>query len=142
MAFAEVAEEKATMQKQMSGVTEFLVPFFLVNIGMQLNLQVFRDGSVLLFAGLVTLIAVITKFVGCGAAAKGLGWRKSGQVGMGMVPRGEVGIVVAQIGLGMAVISDSLYGVVVMMAIITTLIAPPFLRLLYADERKAAAAKS
>ncbi len=55
-------------------------------------------------------------------------------MGMGMVPRGEVGIVVAQIGLGMAVISDSLYGVILIMVVVTTLIAPPFLRILYAPE--------
>jgi Kef-type K+ transport system membrane component KefB len=51
-----------------------------------------------------------------------------------MVPRGEVGIVVAQIGLGMAVINDSLFGVVLFMAVATTLIAPPFLKLLFAGE--------
>ncbi|MGI9069392.1 MAG: cation:proton antiporter [Pyrinomonadaceae bacterium] len=134
MAFAEVAEERPTMHKQMSGVTEFLVPFFLVNIGMQLKLEIFRDPSVVAFAVLVTLVAVITKLLGCGAGAWGLGWRRVGQVGMGMVPRGEVGIVVAQIGMGMAVISDSLYGVVLMMAVATTLIAPPFLRILFAGE--------
>jgi Kef-type K+ transport system membrane component KefB len=50
---------------------------------------------------------------------------------MGMVPRGEVGFVVAQIGIGMAVISDSLYAIVLMMAVATTLIAPPFLRVLF-----------
>lgn len=135
MAFAEVAEERATIHKQMSGVTEFLVPFFLVNIGMQLKLGIFRDPSVIAFAVLVTLVAVITKLVGCGAGAWGLGWRRVGQVGMGMVPRGEVGIVVAQIGIGMAVISDSLYGVVLMMAVATTLIAPPFLRVLFTSEK-------
>ncbi len=86
------------------------------------------------FAVLVTLVAVITKLLGCGAGAWGLGWRRVGQVGMGMVPRGEVGIVVAQIGLGMAVISGSLYGVVLIMVVATTLIAPPFLRILYGSE--------
>ncbi len=135
MAFAEVAEERPTMHKQMSGVTEFLVPFFLVNIGMQLNLETFRDISVIVFAGWVTLIAVLTKLVGCGLGAWGLGWRRVGQVGMGMVPRGEVGIVVAQIGLGMAVINDSLYGAVLVMAVATTLIAPPFLRVLFTSEK-------
>ena len=134
MAFAEVAEERPTVHKQMSGVTEFLVPFFLVNIGMQLKLGIFRDPSMVVFAVLVTLIAVVTKLVGCGAGASGLGWRRIGQVGMGMVPRGEVGIVVAQIGIAMAVISDSLYGVVLMMSVATTLIAPPFLRVLFASE--------
>ena len=141
MAFAEVAEERPTVHKQMSGVTEFLVPFFLVNIGMQLRLDVFRDLSVVIFAVLVTMVAVITKLVGCGAGAWGLGWKRVGQVGMGMVPRGEVGIVVAQIGIGMAVISDSLFGVVLMMAVATTLIAPPFLRSLFASERKTISAK-
>src|SRR5687768_4998323 len=140
MAFAEVADDRPEMHKRMSGVTEFLVPFFMVNIGMQLNLEIFGDSAVVLFAVLVTSIAVITKLVGCGLGAWGLGWRRVGQIGMGMVPRGEVGIVVAQIGLGMAVISDSLYAVVLMMAVATTLIAPPFLRLLYQSEKKTATA--
>ena len=53
---------------------------------------------------------------------------------MGMVPRGEVGIIVAQIGLGLAVIGAELYGVVLFMAVATTVIAPPFLKLLFASE--------
>jgi Kef-type K+ transport system membrane component KefB len=122
------------MHKQMSGVTEFLVPFFLVNIGMQLKLDVFRDPSTLMLTLIVTAIAVATKLVGCGAAAASLGWRRAAQVGMGMVPRGEVGIVVAQIGLGLAVINDALFGVVLFMAVATTLIAPPFLKVLFASE--------
>lgn len=134
MAFAEASEDKPSMHKQMSGVTEFLVPLFLVNIGLQLRLEIFRSRSVILLALLVTLIAVITKLVACGLGAWGLGWRRAGQVGMGMVPRGEVGIVVAQIGLGLAVIDQALYGVVLAMAVATTLIAPPFLRILYASE--------
>jgi Kef-type K+ transport system membrane component KefB len=56
-----------------------------------------------------------------------------------MVPRGEVGIIVAQIGLSLAVIGPELYGVVLFMAIATTLIAPPFLKLLYAGEPAAEA---
>lgn len=136
MAFAEASEGKPTMHKQMSGVTEFMVPFFLVNIGMQLKLEVFRDWSVVALALSVILIAVITKLVACGLGAWGLGWKRAGQVGMGMVPRGEVGIVVAQIGLGLSVINQSLYGVVLVMAVATTLIAPPFLRILYASEKR------
>lgn len=134
MALAEATEDKPTMHKQMNGVTEFLVPFFLVGIGMQLKLDVFRDPSVLALTLLVTLVAIITKFVGGGAGVLSLGWRRAGQVGMGMVPRGEVGVVVAQIGLGLSVISDALFGVVLFMAVVTTLFAPPFLKMLFAGE--------
>lgn len=139
MALAEAAEDHPNMHRQINGVTEFLVPFFLVNIGMQLRLDVFRSSSVLLLCLLVTLVAVATKLLGCGLGAINLGLKRAGQVGMGMVPRGEVGIIVAQIGLSLAVIGPELYGVVLFMAVATTLIAPPFLKLLYAGEPAAKA---
>lgn len=134
MAMAEATEGKPIMHRQISGVTEFLVPFFLVNIGMQLRLDIFRSPSVIVLCLLVTAIAVATKLFGCGLGAINLGFRRAAQVGMGMVPRGEVGIIVAQIGLSLAVIGPELYGVVLFMAVATTLIAPPFLKLLYASE--------
>jgi Kef-type K+ transport system membrane component KefB len=139
MALAEAAEDHPQMHRQINGVTEFLVPFFLVNIGMQLRLDVFRSWSVILLCILVTLVAVITKLLGCGFGAINLGARRAAQVGFGMIPRGEVGIIVAQIGLSLAVIGAELYGVVLFMAIATTMIAPPFLKFLYSSE---AAAKS
>jgi Kef-type K+ transport system membrane component KefB len=135
MALAEATEGNETMHRQMNGVTEFLVPFFLVNIGMQVQLNVFRDPSTILLTVVITLLAVVTKLVGGGAGALHLGWRRAAQVGVGMVPRGEVGIVVAQIGLGLAVITNSLFAVVLFMAVATTLIAPPFLKLLFAGDR-------
>lgn len=134
MALAEAAEDNPKMHRQMSGVTEFLVPFFLVNIGMQLSLGVFRSSSVIVLCVLVTLVAIVTKLLGCGLGAFNLGMRRAGQVGMGMVPRGEVGIIVAQIGLSLAVIGAELYGVVLFMAVATTVIAPPFLKMLYDSE--------
>ncbi|MFN2501399.1 MAG: cation:proton antiporter [Pyrinomonadaceae bacterium] len=136
MALAEASEEEDTMHRQMNGVTEFLVPFFLVGIGMQLKLDVFRDTSVIVLTLLVTLVAVLTKLVGGGAGVISMGWRKAAQIGMGMVPRGEVGVVVAQIGLGLAVINDALFGVVLFMAVATTLIAPPFLKLMFAGQQE------
>lgn len=137
MALAEAAEDHPRMHRQMSGVTEFLVPFFLVNIGMQLSLSVFRSSTVILLCVMVTLVAILTKLLGCGLGAYNLGLRRASQVGMGMVPRGEVGIIVAQIGLSMGVIGGELYGVVLFMAVATTLIAPPFLKMLYANEEAA-----
>lgn len=137
MALAEAAEEHPKVHRQMSGVTEFLVPFFLVNIGMQLTLSVFQSSSVIVLCVLITLVAIMTKLFGCGLGAYNLGLRRAAQVGVGMVPRGEVGIIVAQIGLSLAVIGAELYGVVLFMAVATTLIAPPFLKWLYANEAAA-----
>jgi len=136
MTMAEASENNQTMHKQIAGVSEFLVPFFLVDIGMQLRLNEFRSSSLILLTVLVTLLAILTKLIACGLAALSLGLREAAQVGMGMVPRGEVGIVVAQIGLSMAVINDALFGVVLFMAIATTLVAPPILKILFAKQVK------
>ena len=134
MALAEASEHNRRMHRQTAGVTEFLVPFFLVNIGMQLQLDVFREPKVIFMALAVTLVAVLTKLIGCGLGALPLGKRAALQIGMGMVPRGEVGIVVAQIGLSLKVIDAALYGIVLFMAVATTLVAPPFLKTLFAGE--------
>jgi Kef-type K+ transport system membrane component KefB len=135
MALAEPTEENHGMHKLTSGVTEFLVPFFLVNIGMQLNLSVFKEWEVVALAGVVTLFACITKFVGCGLGAWGLSRREMAQVGVGMIPRGEVGIVVAQIGLSLAVITEKFFAAVLFMAVATTLIAPPLIKWAYAEDK-------
>ena len=135
MALSESAEG-TDMPHQAEAVTEFLLPFFLTNIGMQLKLDTFLNRSVIVLAVIVTLLAVISKLIGCGLGVLSMGKRKIMQVGMGMVPRGEVGIVVAQIGLGLGVISDAVFGVVLFMAVATTLIAPPFLVQLFKGETR------
>jgi Kef-type K+ transport system membrane component KefB len=135
MALAEATETNDKMHKLTSGITEFLVPFFLVNIGMQLDLAIFREGSVIVLAIVITVAAVVTKFVGCGLGAWGMSRREMAQIGVGMIPRGEVGIVVAQIGLGLGVISGHFFASVLFMAVATTLIAPPLIKLLYSEDR-------
>jgi Kef-type K+ transport system membrane component KefB len=135
MALAEATEDNHKMHKLTSGVTEFLVPFFLVNIGMQLDLSVFRDMSVVTLALIITVAACVTKFVGCAVGAWGMTRREMAQVGVGMIPRGEVGIVVAQIGLGLGVISGHFFASVLFMAVATTLIAPPLIRAFYSEDR-------
>ena len=131
MALAEATEGDERLHAQTNGVMEFLVPFFLVNIGMQLQLSVFRDWSLVWLALTVTLVALVTKLIGCGAGAWSLGLKRAAQVGVGMMPRGEVGIVVAQIGLSLGVIDARLYAVVLFMAVATTLISPPLLNVLF-----------
>jgi Kef-type K+ transport system membrane component KefB len=135
MALAESAEG-TDMPHQAEAVTEFLLPFFLTNIGMQLKLEAFMSREVLTLAVIVTILAVLSKLLGCGLGAISLGKRKAMQIGMGMVPRGEVGIVVAQIGLTLQAVSDAAFGVVLFMAVATTLIAPPFLVRLFKGEKR------
>jgi len=135
MALAEATEDEPTTHKLTAGVTEFLVPFFLVNIGMQLNLSVFNDSSVVVLAVVITIAAVITKFVGGGLGGWGMTRREMAQIGVGMIPRGEVGIVVAQIGLGMAAITERFFASVLFMAVATTIIAPPLIKLFYSEDK-------
>ena len=78
----------------------------------------------------VTALAVATKFVGAWLGARSLGKAEAAFVGVGMVPRGEVGIIVAGIGLASGVIGERMFAIVVGMSILTTLLVPPVLRIL------------
>lgn len=106
------------------GVSELLVPFFLAGIGLHVDLSAFAHPGAALLAALVLVAAVLSKFLGCGLGAISLGKTEALRVGVGMIPRGEVGMVVAQIGLGFGVLSRASYGVVVFMSVATTIIAP------------------
>ena len=114
-----------------NGVAELLVPFFLAGIGLHFDISAFTNRSTLALASLIFVAAVVSKFVGCGLGAWRAGRTDALRVGVGMVPRGEVGMVVAQLGLRMGVMGESVYGVVVFMSVATTLVAPPLLKLAY-----------
>jgi Kef-type K+ transport system membrane component KefB len=113
------------------GVTELLVPFFLAGIGLHFSLSAISNWSTAALAGLILLAAMLSKFIGCGLGAYRLGWADASRIGVGMIPRGEVGMVVAQIGQSLGVIGDHVYAVVVLMSVATTLVAPPLLKLTY-----------
>ena len=126
LAFSETVNRR--VKDLAHGITELLVPFFLVDIGLQLNLADFADRTVWLLAIALTVIAVLTKALGCGLAAAHLGPKDAVRVGIGMIPRGEVGMVVAQIGLAMGIIEKRVFGVIVFMAVVSTLVVPPLLK--------------
>jgi len=134
MALAEPSHDTG-MHERTNALTEFLVPFFLVNIGLQLQLSTLRDPATLALCLLLTALAIISKVVGCGGVLWRQGRRVAGQVGMGMVPRGEVGIIVAQVGLSAGILTPKLFAVAVFMAVATTLIAPPFIKRLFSGEQ-------
>ena len=129
MALSETAEGRVTQLTD--GVSELLVPFFLVGIGLHFDVSAFTGGRTLALAGALLVAAVLSKFLACGAGALSAGRTDAIRVGIGMVPRGEVGMVVAQIGLSLGVIGHSIYGIIVFMSVATTLIAPPLLKLAF-----------
>jgi Na+:H+ antiporter len=133
LALSEVADRR--VHDLTKGVSELLVPFFLVGVGLNFDLGVFRSVPTLVLAMVILVAAVVTKVIGCGLGALPLGWKNVMRVGMGMVPRGEVGMVVAQLGLGMSVITAEIYSVVVFMVVATTFLTPFLLNIAFRAPR-------
>jgi Kef-type K+ transport system membrane component KefB len=135
MALSETVEHR--VHDFTNGVSELLVPFFLAGIGLHFDTSAFANRSTLILATLILLAAIASKFLGCGIGALRMGRADAVRVGVGMVPRGEVGMVVAQIGLKMGVMAASVYGIIVFMSVATTLVAPPLLKLAFRGEQGA-----
>jgi Kef-type K+ transport system membrane component KefB len=133
LAFAEYAPEWGLLPR-VSGITEFLAPYFFFVMGAKVNLRIF-DRHVIWEAVIISVLAIIAKVVGCGLPTLREGWRTALKVGIGMTPRGEVGLIVALVGLNMKLISEVSYAVVVAMTGATTLFAPPLLRKLFDEDR-------
>jgi Na+:H+ antiporter len=110
-------------------LVEFITPFFFVLLGAKVDLQAATQRSILYLAAIICVLAILSKLIGCGLGAASMGWKNAMRVGLGMVPRGEVGLIVAAVGLTLHTISGDIYSVVVIMSIVTTLFAPPVLRI-------------
>ncbi len=115
------------------------VPVFLVNIGLQANLRTI-SGELWLFAILLTVVAVVTKIVGSGGGALAVGFNRldSLRLGIGMISRGEVGLIVASFALAQALMGEESFSVVVFMVIVATVITPMLLRLVYRENQSGA----
>lgn len=129
---ADLSTEEQDLKHELEPIYALLVPFFFVLTGARLDIGALLDPGALLLGVALTLTAIATKLVGCGLAMWGTSLRSAVRVGTGMVPRGEVGLVVASLGLAAGVIDGALYGAVLMMVAITTLVAPFLLGPAYA----------
>lgn len=121
----------------------FFVPFFFVSVGLAANFA----GLTLsfgLFILVLVLVAVVTKMVGGGVGARlgGLNMRDAVGVGAGMVARGEVGLIVATIGLERGLIQAELYTAMVAVSLLTTLVTPPLLKMVFAKGESEAVSHS
>jgi len=126
MMFAET-EDRWELSRQARPLYEWLVPYFFVVTGMQVDPALFASPKILIPGLVLAGIAIVTKLVGCGLGAAGMGWRRMVAVGIGMVPRGEVGLIVASTGLAAGVVSTATYGMIVFVVIATTVVTPPAL---------------
>ena len=127
---------KHDLRELLEPVTTFLVPIFFVQMGMKVDLRVFARPQLLGFALALTLAAVVGKQI-CSLAVAERGLNRLA-IGLGMIPRGEVGLIIAGIGATLmlpnasgvneAVIGPATFGAVVIMVIITTMATPPLLK--------------
>ena len=115
-----------------------LSPIFFASIGLKVVLPE-MSMSIILFAVLLVFVAILTKIVGCGLGAKLCSFSKkeSIQIGCGMVSRGEVALIVASKGAAVGLMSSTVFGPVIIVVVVTTIVAPILLKLSFRlDERK------
>jgi Kef-type K+ transport system membrane component KefB/predicted amino acid-binding ACT domain protein len=114
------------VERDVSSIAQIFVPIFFLNIGISTNIRAMADTRVIGVAVLISVVAVISKIAAASGAigSRGDKWT----IGFGMLPRGEVGLIFASIGLSVGALSEELYGSVLVVVLVTTLIAPPLLR--------------
>lgn len=129
-------KEKAYIEPGVRALSySIFVPIFFVNIGLQINIRELGLGM-LAMTLILSLLAIVGKILGSGAGARmtGMTWLESLQLGIGMVSRGEVGLIVASIGLASNHLTQELFSAVVGMVLVTTLVTPILLRWSFKDD--------
>jgi Kef-type K+ transport system membrane component KefB len=120
--------QRHRIEQSAQGLGYFFVPIFFAAVGAAVNVRTFADPAVLTLGGSLIAVGVVTKF----AAGYAPFWFKGKKalIGVAMIPRGEVGLIFAQMGIATAVLTEGLFAAVAMMVMVTTLVAPPLLGLL------------
>ncbi|MCF0123502.1 MAG: cation:proton antiporter [Ruminiclostridium sp.] len=113
----------------------YLSPVFFASIGLQVEIES-MSAHILIFAVVLTIVAVLSKLVGCGLGAKlcKFNMKESVQIGVGMISRGEVALIVASKGADLGLINTELFGPVVVVVVVTTIITPILLKLAFRDQ--------
>jgi Kef-type K+ transport system membrane component KefB len=119
--------ERETIEIQTRPLLALLTPFFFVVTGSKVELAQLASADALVALAVVTAIAIVSKLIGGGLGAIGLGKRGALIVGVGMIPRGEVGVVVASLGLAAGVFPPRTYALIVAMSLLTSIVTPPVL---------------
>jgi Kef-type K+ transport system membrane component KefB len=136
--FADYSPEWSLLPR-VTSISDFLAPYFFFSIGARFDVRLFT-GDVLVAAIVISILAIVSKLLGCGLPLLGEGWNTAMTVGIGMMPRGEVALIVALVGLNSRIVTQSTYAIVVFMTAVTTVLAPPILRYAFRKEVRQAAA--
>ncbi|MFC1667952.1 cation:proton antiporter [Chlamydiota bacterium] len=117
------------IQEHLSILFKFFIPIFFCVMGMFVNLGSITTFTVLVFGFLYVVLSIIGKIVGCGIPALFLNFTVPGalRVGIGMVPRAEVALIIAGIGLSCGALDQQAFSIIILLTFITTLISPPLL---------------
>ena len=124
---ASETRQRESLEHQTLPLLSFLTPFFFVITGAKINLQDLASAHALLMLLIITVIAIVSKLAGGFLGALSLGRRGATIVGFGMVPRGEVGVVIASLGLAAKVFDEQIYALIVAMSLLTAMVTPPVL---------------
>jgi Kef-type K+ transport system membrane component KefB len=127
--------QRHCLEEQTKPLLALMTPFFFVVTGTKVELSQLADWNTLGALALVTAIAVISKLIGGFFGALSLGRKGALIVGIGMIPRGEVGVVVASLGLTAGVFTPRVYALIVAMSLLTAMITPPFLAILLREKK-------
>ena len=114
------------IRRELTPVGHLFIPVFFLQIGIEADVSAFADPEVLALGGALLVVAVIGKLLSALGASRATGDRWL--IGLGMMPRGEVGLIFAAIGLQQGVLGDDLYAALLVVVLATTLAAPPLLR--------------
>ncbi len=135
--FSRTPEKKEIERGIQTIAYSFFVPLFFVSIGLTINIREL-ESEALFFIAIVSIVAILSKLLGAGLGAKlaNFSWKESLQLGIGMVSRGEVGLIVAKIGVDNGFINTDVFSGVVGMVLITTLVTPPLLRSAFAEKKE------
>ncbi|MEO8810953.1 MAG: cation:proton antiporter [Rhodanobacter sp.] len=132
---ASETRQRDELEHQALPLLSFITPFFFVVTGAKINLAELASGEALWMLSIVTAIAIASKLAGGFLGALSLGRRSATIVGFGMVPRGEVGVVIASLGLAAGVFSEQIYAIIVAMSLLTAMVTPPVLAWLLRRQR-------
>lgn len=121
------------VREKIHPVSSFLVPVFFTVMGMLVNIRLLLAPEVLLFGVIYTLVAAFSKIVGCGIPALACNFNAKGalRIGAGMLPRGEVTLIIAGVGLAAELLDQKLFGVVVFMTLAASLTSPAIITWLF-----------